>query len=168
MTTKRATIQEMEDILFLEQLHFGREGHRPEVREAYEFVLDHGEVTLAYNGHQPTGMLALLPVREMMENESRMLALPAESLLRRRYERGDFRRYEEYVLVHTFVANPPSHDLRSKFQNQKRLMGFVYEGDEDALKFYERIGCILAGRVENPLSPGKRDYVLTYERDRNL
>lgn len=159
-----ATEEDLPNILELEKRYFSDETHKPELLEAYQYILERGKIHLNYRSARLTGMLALIPVNNMDDG---ILSLPEGSPFRERYRRGYFNSYSGYQHVHAFLMRKPSFDLIDIFREMERGMGFVFETDEDILRFYEspKIGCKRAGLVENVHVQGTHDVVLTYSSE---
>jgi hypothetical protein len=166
MSIKRGTKEDLDTMVLLEKIFFpGRE----EIREAYEFFLEHGQVLIEYDDKQePTGMLVTISVDKILQNIERILTLPEKSPFRERVRRGYLNGYSGYVFIPAFVSRRYSPSLTEAFLNIEKAVGFVYGDDTKALKFYRRCGCTEVGNVENIHSPEKRDIVLVYKKTNKL
>jgi len=159
---KTATKEDLYRIIELERAFFSSEGYRPELPVAYEMILELGVVW--YKDDEPEGMLATVPVSSIMSHSDRVLSLPVESHFRERYRRGYLDGYEDRTFICAFIAQRNLPSLVRKFRELPKAVGFVNESDKKALDFYKRFSCRIVGMVENIHSPGKLDYVLTYDR----
>ena len=156
------TKEDLDTMIDLEKIFFGDK--KAEIKEAYEFILEHGRVSIEYS-QTPTGMLATIPVDKILQNKKSVLALPKESPFRIRIEGGYLDNYSGHEFVCAFVSKRYSPNLTDIFKSMKKAVGFVYEDAGEALEFYKRLGCkILKKKVDNVHEPGKKDYVLVYGR----
>ena len=161
MPLRTGTKEDLETMLSLEREFFGVE--RAELREAYELILElGGKVLIEYKDGEPTGMLATVPVDELLQNRGRVLSLPQQSPFRERVKRSYWDGYSGYTLITTFVSRTASRNLLREFLGIGRSVGFVYD-DEQTILNYERLGCRRNGTVPNIHSPEKMDCILVYE-----
>ncbi|MBI4181731.1 MAG: hypothetical protein HY520_02070 [Candidatus Aenigmarchaeota archaeon] len=163
MAIRRATLDDLDQLVALEQRFFTGADERPDLPEAYRFILAHGE---AYLADGQAAMLAILPVDALASHREEALALPPASPLRQRFDRGYLADYPGHQFIHAFLGGRYSPGLTAIFRDQELAVGFVGADHEHSLRFYARLGCEVAGQVQNLADPSKMDLVLTYKRPR--
>lgn len=157
-----ATMRDVDTLVGLERQFFKE---RAEIREAYELVLEFGRALLEYKEGKegPNGMLATMPVNDIMKNKNRFMALPTASPFRERVSKGYLNGYGGYQFIVAFVSSGRSEALTAEFLDIDRAVGFCYETAAKSLAFYELVGCERKGTVPNIHGHGQ-DVVLTYKK----
>jgi len=168
---KKATFDEIRDILDLETSFFGVHSESPpETKEGIELFLKlGGECIIQYVNNKPNGYVGIIQIGTL---DDRVNTLPNNSPLKKIYQKGVLRDYHDYYFIHSWISlNEKARDLfrkiigrNSKYHN-KKLVGFCLKTDKEALKAYLRIGDIVK-EITNLYFPGTVHCILTYPKSK--